>query len=803
MRNTLQYNGTSYDDSRIKSAQAAVDTSLNERTLDVDTMVATVQNAASLAAFAQNEPVYFLRGGSQYALWYLKEVKRVAPDLWTLSMMSSLGRLSQMTHRGGIYSGVAASVIIDEICGVVPHFVSAAFADVLLYGFLPYASPSGENGAQTGSAKDNLLKVLFAINATVRDDANGTLRIENLTTAVSSTLDADRIYRDNAIVRHEPPITSVTVLEHQYISGGEQTTLFEGATTDGQVIVFREPMSNLAATGFTITESGANYAVVSAGTGTLTGRKYIHTTREITRSVTAAAIPNPARIEDATLVGITNSSDVTNRLADYYAHRTYIECDATIEFEDAGDVVSILDPFDKVQRDACIEKIGPLTVSKTMKGRISALVGFTPWQVVPFEDEQIVVTNDSTVTLPEGVVDVSVVLIGGGSGGAGGLAGANGNNGASATASSGNSRSGNGGKGGKGGNGGAGGAGGKVFRIDLTSLPANRQLVCHVGSGGSGGAAEGGAGAAGSPSTINVNGTVFSSDNGAASAVGYQDPVSRNFYAQSGATGLAGGKGGDGISGMKDNGNAETANPAEDGEDVGNHYGGSGATGFKFSGGSAVESYSKKSNGYTNTTINPSTLPKSISGYEGYTFDSSTGQYKTTGTYKTETITKQPEGVVSDKMWGPLYTASGQTLKIISVTYRYTVGYYMTEYSYSVTPNYGIAWDKCYGGSGGGGASGAANGGNAVIGSSSGSGTGGTGARGGSRSAATVYGKGGDGGHGGGGGGGGGGSAIWTRKNASSSTCKAGTGGAGGAGGSGGAGAPGCIILYYRKPVTE
>ena len=243
---------------------ANIDTSLNERVLDVDTMNATVESETSLTPFQQNTPVRFLRGGSQYALWYLAQITRVAPKLWALSMTSSLGRLTQMPHKGGIYNGVAASAIIDDICGVVPHFVGAAFQNVLLYGWLPYVAPGGENGAQTGSAKDNLLKVLFALNATVRDDADGTLRIENLSTAVSGRLGADRIYRDNASVVTEPTVTAVTVLEHQYITGSETTTLFEGTTVDGQVIVFREPMSNLTATGFAVTESNANYAVVSA-----------------------------------------------------------------------------------------------------------------------------------------------------------------------------------------------------------------------------------------------------------------------------------------------------------------------------------------------------------------------------------------------------------------------------------------------------------------------------------------------------------------------------------------------------------
>lgn len=552
MRNTLSYQQSTYENDKIKSAQMAVDTSLNERVLDVDTMNATVESETALVPFQQNTPVRFLRGGSQYALWYLAQITRVAPKLWALSMTSSLGRLTQMPHKGGIYNGVAASAIIDDICGVVPHFVGAAFQNVLLYGWLPYVAPSGENGAQTGSAKDNLLKVLFALNATVRDDADGTLRIENLSTAVSGRLGADRIYRDNASVVTEPTVTAVTVLEHQYITGSETTTLFEGTTVDGQVIVFREPMSNLTATGFTVTESNANYAVVSAGSGTLTGTPYIHTTREITKPVTAAAIPNAVRIEDATLVGVTNSSEVVNRLVDYYSHRTYINVDATIDFEDAGDVVEIYDPFDKVLRQACIEKISPLVVSQTMKGRVSALVGFTPWQVVPFEDVRVIITEDGLWTVPADVpagTEIQGVLIGGAQGGSPGEAGEAAPQPTVSNSNiinppsgpyyynrgiySGNPIAGKGGGPGKSGN------GGKIYRFTVIVNPGD-SFAISIGIGGLGAAF--GSDSEGALGTATTFGN-YSSDSGGALEYGFQDPITGDVYGAKGAEGVSGGDG--------------------------------------------------------------------------------------------------------------------------------------------------------------------------------------------------------------------------------------------------------------------
>lgn len=698
MRNDLTYKGVTYDDDALREISAAVDTSLNERTLDVDTMQVVVQSSdATITNVSQSDPVAFLRGGSQYSLHYLQSVDHAGADFYLLNLTSPLGRLLQMAHRGGVYNGVAASTVIDEICGVVPHYVAPAFRNIRLYGFLPYVSPSGENGAQKGSAKDNLLQVLFAINATVRDDAQGVLRIENLSDSVSSQLTADRVFRGTTRVRHELPVTSVTVLEHQYIAGGQLTTLFEGTTTAGQIIVFSEPMSNLAATGFTITESNANYAVVSAGSGTLTGQAYIHTTREITRAVSSATIPNPVRIEGATLVGLTNSGEVVTRLADYYAHRTWIECEASIVYEDAGDVVEVWDALSQITRQACIELISPLRASNIMRGKISALVGFTPWQVVPFEDVREVLTGSGTWTVPEGVTQVTAVLIGGGGGGNGG------GNGTSGDGSSGSWRfalgtiSAPAGSGGSGGAGGAAGIAGRILRVEFT-VTAGSSFGYSCAPGGAGGSAGGGAGGTSGDTRFGSS----SSASGAISDAGYADPITGTTYAlpaASGGDGAGGGAGGPVNSSAASNG---------------------------YSGGSA-------------------------GGYSGGA--GGTGEYRTFG--------------------------------LNEVTAR-----------------------ESSAGGGGGGASASRNGTNgsdATIesGVDKRGADGGRGANGASGSPGATYGCAGAGGNGGGGGGGAGSWYYWQKSSEGVFyvTYRA-YGGSGGTGGAGGAGAPGCVILYYRRPVT-
>lgn len=603
VKNKITLGAVEFTDDRIASAQAALDADLSERTMTVDTAVAllstedrrrpmafftsepfpfytadnrrfytapTGEAPPDLDALDQTQAVSIYRGGSLFISFFPRKLRRASAARAELSMTSALGLLEQMEHRGGIYTGTTtAGNLLREICGSVPVFVSSVFENVPVYGWLPYVSPSGVAGARKGSAKDNFLKVCFKLNASVRAAPDGTLRVENLPTAVASVFDRSRIYRENFQVEDLPPVSTVTVIEHQYLTGSASKELFSGATTAGQIIIFSEPCSNLVATGFSITESGANYAVVSAGSGTLTGVPYVHTTREITRTVTEnAPAENAVRIEDATLVDITSSADVANRLAAYYACRKYINCDATIEFEDAGNVVSIWDNVAKQMRQACLEAISPLNFSNTLKGHVKALVGFTPWQTVPFDDERVVLTEDGTYTFPEDIepgTKVQVVLIGGGQ------AGANGGNGVAGTADPKEvhftkvpfSFSSTSGKGGDGGAAGVHGSGGSIYRAELTVDPGD-SFAFTIGAGGASNGALGG----------NTTFGALSSANGTPG--GYFDTVAQIQYGRDGTDGVAGAKGGDGGTGSATTAEGNNGKP---GGDVGGNTGGAGGKG--------------------------------------------------------------------------------------------------------------------------------------------------------------------------------------------------------------------------------
>ena len=537
--NTVKYKGELLaEDERISTDTPGVlgeYKELRADALEADTLDITVlSESGTIRSFKKNDKVEYFRSGSRVGVYYLQSVTRVGPKLYTLSALSAVGLLIVRPHRGGLYTGQTVAEVVAEICGDIPVLVETVYRDIKLYGWLPIAS-----------ARDSLVQVLFAIGAWLHTDENGTLRVQKLWNGTASVLGPGSVHAANVQVKYLDPVSAVAVTEHQYIAGTEDVTLFEGTAQQGDVIEFDEPAHTLTAEGFTILESGANYAILSAGTGKLTGKSYVRNRRVITRTVTEGAAENVEEITDATLVSLVNSSAVAQRMAAYYACREQLTVDVNPAAEHAGHVVSLWNEWDKQQTLACIAS-RETKISGLLKSRTSALVGFLPPQPESSEyfDERVLLTGSGTWTVPEGVTTYTKVLIGGGQGG---KRGGKGEDGKQRTASwsegmytrynwSGYLP----GAISKGGVGGEGGVGGKVLVETVNDATPGESIAYSCGAAGAGATTDGAEGENGTATTMGGS----SSDSGSSSNIGYTDPVTGEVFAAKGDTGIAGGDSG-------------------------------------------------------------------------------------------------------------------------------------------------------------------------------------------------------------------------------------------------------------------
>ena len=546
-RNKIVYRGTTYD--RLAAGTVYLSKSLLGDELEPNTLSVTVETESkALLSFEIDDPVTYFYQDNNRGTFYLQNVTQVAWNKYDLYATSAIGLLLKRVHRGGIYSGTSAESLLSSICGPIPFRMQTRFSSSKLYGWLPYVKPPAS------SARDNFMKVLFALGATVTEDLDGALKIEELWDGVSGDAQKNRMGQGASVIR-EGKVTSVSLIEHQWVQGGDQTDLFEGTAAQGTEIVFDEPMYNLTASGFSILERGANYAKLSAGSGTLRGTAYVHNTRLIETKILNSSTENVISVEDQTLISLVNSSGAAKRLANYYKCLETIDAPLVYNLENPGELLTTYHPFDKTNVSACI-KTEEITMSNKLKSQSTLLVGFTPIRQEGSESYEyhVVLTGSGTWTVPEGTTSVRAVLIGAGGAGFDGSPGGDStetwegdelkttriNLTAPTTSASDSSNVSNRGAGtpGNGGAGGAAGTPGKVYEVTFSPSSGSR-ISYSCGSKGTSNGALGGATTFGS----------YSSNSGSTSSAGYTDIISGITYAKSGDSGADGGKGGSGADG--------------------------------------------------------------------------------------------------------------------------------------------------------------------------------------------------------------------------------------------------------------
>ena len=541
--NTITYLDRTFDAHDVISGNAYYARPLNSASLEIDTFSFDVQSDdTSLTEFIRNTPLTFYHDGNQMGIFYVQTISRTSINTYHFTCTSTVGLLDETYHDGGIYTGETVRKVCTDICSPLTCYVKSNIANIKLYGWLPIST-----------RRENLAQVLFAIGATLKVDYNGAIRIEGLWDGQSSKITASEMYSGGS-VKYATPVTEVIVTEHAYSqSATEVTELFNGTTSEGDKITFDDPCYDLEAAGFEITESGANYAIVTAGSGVLNGKKYTHVTRQIitptntrSRSLVKQS-DNTVKVENATLVSLVNANAVAERLAEYYSHNERINNKIAIKREIPGDVVQITHPYGG-EVTGCIES-ADVTVSGRLAAQESVLVGYKPQDIGEQEyyDTVEVLTENGAWTVPDGVTNLRIVLIGGGAGGNPGKQGktaseySGGYTASDSVTDYSDTYSGYGTYyGGDGGAGGTGGVGGKILQANV-EVASGDTFDITIGQGGIG-------------KTFGVNDEShnggnttfgsFSSDRGSASPIGYVDAISGKVYGGTGENGIAGGKGG-------------------------------------------------------------------------------------------------------------------------------------------------------------------------------------------------------------------------------------------------------------------
>lgn len=556
--NELIYDGRKYtdEDESLYSAGIYLSDSLVAESLGVDTLTAEVidyqlqtrllasdgmlaaadgmllsaeENDTGLKRYSYGAPVEYRHNDALIGKFYLEQINRIGTYGYKISAVSAIGLLLTDNYYGGVYSGVSVAELIKDIVGgVFQYTIDFDFGAEPVYGLLRKAT-----------RRDSLRGVLFAQGGQIRKDSNGDVVIGPQIGLTPYSITPDEFYKGGSVAGLTPA-TGIKLTEHTYLalSSDERITLFDGeaaaeeittpkgAVVTGVLVEFSEPMHDLQAENVGILESGANYAVLSQSpSATLTGQKYTHTERVLTRSQNISSAPNVVPSNACTLVNMLNSENVADRLMAYYGSAKEIEADLVVTTQKPGDAVEFTDPYgDKTS--GYISELD-ITMSSILKARANLVSGYIPTSSGNYFAHVVVITASTVWTVPDDCKGkIRRVLIGGGDGGGRGTDG--GSSGASTSTWE---------QPGEGGEPGTPGAGGKIFIVTTAATPG-QQFQIQIGAGGTG-ETDTSPATAGSATIMGE----YSSDSGLSSEVGYVNLLDGAVYGQPGRSGISGGDG--------------------------------------------------------------------------------------------------------------------------------------------------------------------------------------------------------------------------------------------------------------------
>lgn len=292
--------------------------------------------------FQKKQPIYHYHKEQLMGMFFMDKSKRLDVNQYEVDAVCAVGTLDESDFMGGIYTGQSTGAVAAQIAGggFIKLEIDPAIAAVPVRGYLPICTK-----------REALEQLAFASCAAISPARSKTLKMYPLPQLVSVEIGDDRIFY-GVDIDIASIVTGIEVVAHSYAQSQEVQELYKGTLTGTSLLTFSEPMHSLSVTGGTISESGTNYARVTAnGAVTLTGKKFTHTTKTTTISnpqVSAADLENVKKIETATLVGGHNVDAVSQNFWKYVIMRTTVNGEIILKDERVGDLVKISTPFQGV-----------------------------------------------------------------------------------------------------------------------------------------------------------------------------------------------------------------------------------------------------------------------------------------------------------------------------------------------------------------------------------------------------------------------------------------------------------------------
>lgn len=287
--------------------------------IKINTMDFSLKQKTDIAyVFQEKQAVRCYFDDELVSTTFIKSYQRNSRYSYDIESEDYIGLLDDTTFMGGMYSSKSFPVLIGEILDPVgvPYTLSDDLTGVTVSGYIPACS-----------RREALRQAVFAASAVADTSWSKNVDIYTLDDTVSAVLDSSNTFTGQQ-TRIKDKLTELHLAAYAYVPITDTFTAYDAAdsgTGSGIKVLFSEPLHDLSITNGSITESGVNYAIITANSGcVLTGKKY-----DKTQSVTVIRNPNVLsgdkenikEITDFTLVNRSNVDALAQRCFDYYSNR--------------------------------------------------------------------------------------------------------------------------------------------------------------------------------------------------------------------------------------------------------------------------------------------------------------------------------------------------------------------------------------------------------------------------------------------------------------------------------------------------
>lgn len=358
----IQFGDYTFSKDSIKSAALIEEFDMSGLTLPASSLEVMVYSAdadfsifnpqRSFYGFAKNQPVnlyeYVNDQRIYLGLYFLSDWENTNETLNKLFFVDQIGYLESSEFLGGIWitpiSLKSLIKLIADSAGVT-IYIDPEIENIELSGWLPISN-----------CREALQQVVFAAGAyALSSRLPGYIKIGKIGSASNivnrgprcgmftcgqsyirqefmryATWDLSRstieITRTQILssfsIEQRKYVSGVNITSHNYSAGTDSVNLFDGVLSVGEhVIKFNAPAHTLTATGATIINSGANYAVLDVtadGAVTLSGKSYIDSLKPYS---IIDSTDNVLSVSNATLISMTNAQEITQKVYTYYQSR--------------------------------------------------------------------------------------------------------------------------------------------------------------------------------------------------------------------------------------------------------------------------------------------------------------------------------------------------------------------------------------------------------------------------------------------------------------------------------------------------